>query len=87
VYICPAKETLTWRSFYVDKGKKLNSYWTSNYQGCTLKAQCTPGRERRVRRWEHEAVPEQMQDRLNNAPDMMLIRKQTVEHPFGTLKQ
>jgi transposase len=87
VYICPAKETLTWRSFYVDKGKKLNSYWTSNCQNCTLKAQCTPGRERRVRRWEHEAVLEQMQDRLNNAPDMMLIRKQTVEHPFGTLKQ
>lgn len=30
---------------------------------------------------------EQMQVRLNNAQDMMLIRKQTVEHLFGTLKQ
>jgi hypothetical protein len=40
-----------------------------------------------VRRWEHETVLEEMQRRLNDAPDMMRIRKRTVEHPFGTLKQ
>ena len=28
-----------------------------------------------------------MQARLTNAPEMMRIRKRTVEHPFGTLKQ
>lgn len=42
---------------------------------------------RRVRRWEHEAVLEEMQRRLNQAPEMMRVRKRTVEHPFGTLKQ
>jgi hypothetical protein len=52
-----------------------------------LKAQCTPSKQRRVRRWEHEAVLEEMQSRLSRAPEMMRIRKQTVEHPFGTLKQ
>lgn len=51
-----------------------------------MKDQCTPSTERRVRRWEHEAVLDAMQVRLNNMPEAMLIRKQTVEHPFGTLK-
>ena len=39
-----------------------------------------------MKRWEHEAVLDAMQERLDNAPDTMLMRKQTVEHPFGTLK-
>lgn len=87
VYICPAKEVLTWRNSYVDNGKTLNSYWSSNCRACSMKAQCTPARERKVRRWEHEAVLEEMQVRLDNAPQMMGLRKRTVEHPFGTLKQ
>ena len=66
---------------------KLHRYWSSKCQGCALKAQCTPSKQRRVRRWEHEAILEEMQVRLSNAPDMMRIRKRTVEHPFGTLKQ
>ncbi len=40
-----------------------------------------------MRRWEHEVVLDEMQIRLNHAPDMMRVRKRTVEHPFGTLKQ
>jgi hypothetical protein len=51
-----------------------------------LKKQCTPGTERRVTRWEHEVVLEAMQAHLDHAPDMMRIRRQTVEHPFGTIK-
>ena len=42
--------------------------------------------QRRMSRWEHEAVVEAMQSRLDQAPEMMRIRRQTVEHPFGTLK-
>ena len=86
-YICPVGEALIWHYSYVEKGLKLHRYWSSKCQGCALKSQCTPSTERRVRRWEHEAVMEEMQDRLRNAPDMMRIRKRTVEHPFGTLKQ
>jgi transposase len=51
-----------------------------------MKAQCTPSKQRRVIRWEHEAVLEAMQTRLDQAPEMMRIRRQTVEHPFGTIK-
>ena len=39
-----------------------------------------------MKRWEHEAVIEAMQTRLEHAPATMKTRRQTVEHPFGTLK-
>ena len=51
-----------------------------------MKAQCTTSTQRRVRRWEHEAVLEAMQARLDKTPETMLVRKQTVEHPYGTIK-
>ena len=86
-YICPAGEALIWHYSYVEKGLKLHRYWSSKCQGCALKSQCTPSTERRVRRWEHEDVLEEMQHRLSKAPEMMRVRKRTVEHPFGTLKQ
>jgi len=78
---------LIWRFSSVEKGLNMHCYWSSNCQSCALKTQCTPSKQRRVRRWEHEAVLDEMQSRLNHAPDMMRIRKRTVEHPFGTLKQ
>ena len=86
-YICPAGEALPWRFSSIEKGMNMHCYWSSKCQGCPLKTQCTPSKNRRVRRWEHETVLEEMQRRLNDAPDMMRIRKRTVEHPFGTLKQ
>lgn len=86
-YTCPAGEALIWRFSSVEKGLYMHCYWSSKCQSCTLKSQCTPSTNRRVRRWEHEAVLEEMQHRLNQAPEMMKVRKRTVEHPFGTLKQ
>ena len=86
-YTCPAGEALIWRFSSVEKGMKMHCYWSSKCQSCTLKTQCTPSTNRRVRRWEHEAVLEEVQLRLNQAPEMMRVRKRTVEHPFGTLKQ
>lgn len=86
-YVCPSGETLIWRFSSVEKGMKLHRYWSSKCQGCALKTQCTPSKQRRIRRWAHEAILEEMQVRLSNTPDMMRVRKRTVEHPFGTLKQ
>jgi transposase len=86
-YRCPAGQRLTYRFASVENGMALHVYSSSVCPGCPLKAQCSPGPQpRRVRRWEHEAVLEAMQDRLDHAPEMMRIRRQTVEHPFGTLK-
>lgn len=85
-YLCPANDRLIWRMTTEEKGRKLHRYWSSNCQTCHLKAQCTPSKQRRVTRWEHEAILEAAQERLERKPEMMLIRKSTVEHPFGTIK-
>ena len=86
VYRCPAGEHLIWRFSRIENGLNIHRYWSSNCQQCALKSQCTPSTVRRVSRWEHESVLEAMQQRLDRAPDMMRVRRQTVEHPFGTLK-
>ena len=51
-----------------------------------MKAQCTPSDYRRISRWEHEAVLEEVQRRLDKQPYAMTLRRRTVEHVFGTLK-
>ena len=85
-YRCPAGEHLTWRFTSVEKGMTLHSYWTTKCSDCPLKPKCTTSNWRRIKRWEHEAVIDAMQDRLDRAPTAMRVRRQTVEHPFGTLK-
>lgn len=85
-YRCPAGETLIWRFTSVEMGLTQHRYWSSHCQTCAMKAKCTPSKQRRVSRWEHQEVLEAMQTRLDNAPDSMRIRRQTVEHPFGTIK-
>src|SRR6202023_3621349 len=85
-YRCPADQRLTWRFTSAEKGMTLHSYWTSKCAECPLKTQCTTGKERRIKRWEHEAVIDTMQQRLDRAPDIMRIRRQTDENPFSTLK-
>jgi transposase len=86
VYLCPAGERLTYRYTSEEEGKTLHRYWTTACQMCALKAKCTTGEQRRISRWEHEAVLETVQDRLDRNPDKMRMRRQTVEHPFGTIK-
>ena len=86
VYRCPAGERLTYRFAGVEDGKTIRRYWTGACKSCALKAQCTTGPERRISRWEHEAVLEKVQSRLDSNPGAMGVRRQTAEHPFGTIK-
>jgi transposase len=85
-YRCPAGQALIWRGETMERGLKPNSYWSSNCRSCAMKKQCTPIARRRVNRWEHEDLLEAMQTRLDHHPEAMRIRRQTVEHIFGTLK-
>ncbi len=85
-YRCPAGQVLKWRYSTVEKGLNLHRYWSSACKECELKKRCTTGTERRITRWEHEGILDEMQARLERAPGSMRIRRQTVEHPFGTLK-
>ena len=85
-YRCPAGERLTPRVTRTEHGKTITRYWSSACSGCALKPKCTTGKERRISRWEHEAVLERAEKRLKKRPEMMLARRSLVEHPFGTLK-
>jgi transposase len=86
VYRCPAGERLTYRYTNEEDGKTLRRYWTTACPRCPLKAQCTPGAQRRITRWEHEHLLEAVQQRLDANPQAMRVRRETAEHPFGTLK-
>jgi len=85
-YRCPAGERLVWRFRCDEGGRTLDCYWSSACPSCSMKSQCTTGQQRRIKRWEHEAVLEAVQARLDRYPEKMRLRRQTVEHPFGTLK-
>jgi len=54
---------------------------------CTIRSRCTAGRFRTVSRLENEAVLDRMQARIARRPDILNQRRETVEHPFGSIKQ
>ena len=85
-YRCPAGEKLKYYYTSEEKGRKLNNYWTNACKACPLKSKCTPSSQRRIKRWEHEDVLERAQERLDKNPQAMRVRRETVEHPFATLK-
>jgi transposase len=86
VYRCPAGEKLNYHYTNEENGQQLRRYWTNACRDCALKPRCTSGKERRITRWEHEHVLEAVQKRLDRNPQAMRQRRETVEHPFGTLK-
>ena len=86
VYVCPAGQKLTHHYTNEENGLVLRRYWTNACQSCAIKHRCTTGKERRITRWEHEHVLEAVQQRLDKNPQAMRQRRETAEHPFGTLK-
>jgi len=63
-------------------GRAFSRFWAA----WALKSRCTTGVQRRITRWEHEHVLEAVQRRLDENPQAMRQRRETVEHPFGTIK-
>ena len=86
VYRCPAGERLKYYFTAEEHGQRLRRYWTNACRTCALKSRCTTGPQRRITRWEHEHVLEAVQQRLDANPEAMRQRRETVEHPFGTMK-
>jgi transposase len=86
-YTCPAGARLTRGAERSDRKDDIDHYrHLTACLTCTLKSKCTPEKLKRVKRWRHEGVLDRMQARLERMPDAMGVRRQTVEHPFGTLK-
>ena len=86
VYICPAGERLAYHCTNEEKGLVVHRYWTNACKSCAIRHSCTTGKERRITRWEHEHILETVQRRLDEHPEKMRQRRETVEHPFGTIK-
>jgi transposase/macrodomain Ter protein organizer (MatP/YcbG family) len=86
VYRCPAGEKVAYHFTNEEDGLILRRYWTNACQSCAIKQRCTAGKERRITRWENEHVLEAVQKRLDRNPYAMRQRRETAEHPFGTLK-
>lgn len=81
---CPAQQTLTRKQL---SRKDRAIYYAAQPEACSicvLKARCTNGAQRLVTRHLHEGALQRMQDRAT--PDVMRLRRTTVEHPFATLK-
>ena len=85
-YECPAGERAIHRFTAEEKGLTLHKYWSSACPRCPMRMKCTTASYRRITRWEHEHVLERMQMLLDARPQAAVVRKQTVEHVFGTLK-
>jgi transposase len=86
-YKCPAGRRLIWRFSSEERGGLIHKYWSSDCPRCEIKEKCTTSQYRRVSRYDHEASLEAMQRRLDLNPGLMRVRRRTVEHPFGTLKE
>jgi transposase len=85
-YECPAGERAIYRFTQEEDGQQFRRYWSSACPRCALKSKCTTNKNRRISRGEHEDVIERVQARLDQHPEMRRLRRQTAEHPFGTIK-
>jgi transposase len=81
---CPAGETLTCReTLHTEQKKKYSSTACGD---CALKPQCTTAAKRTVVRHLHEDAREAMHQRAASDPAWMKLRRETAEHPYGTIK-
>ena len=85
-YVCPARQRMRCRFTTEEKGKQFKVYMTRHCGSCSLKAKCTSGKERRIKRWEKEHILEAAAAELKKQPEAMRQRKEIVEHPYATIK-
>ncbi|MGR9210391.1 IS1182 family transposase [Rhizobium leguminosarum] len=87
IYICPADQVLSPRHFGKSRDNvKIDYVNRDACKACSLRGHCTKS-FRRVSRLENEALLDHMATRLAARPDVLDQRRESVEHPFGTIKQ
>ena len=91
-YRCPAGQRLV--PVYRNRaGKTRDGIWVIRYvnraacRSCDRRDRCTKGTHRRLVRYENEATMDRMAARLAARPEVMDRRRESVEHPFGSIKQ
>ena len=87
-YTCPAGHELT--PFRFGKLREMAKIDYANKAACCdcpLRRRCTDAGYRSVSRLEHEDALDRMAARLEERPEILDCRRETVEHPFGSIKQ
>jgi transposase len=85
-FTCPAGKTLARNG--LDGSGKLVMYMASarDCGGCPHKPQCTTAKRRSVSRHIHEEALQANARRVERHPEMLVLRRCTVEHPFDFIK-
>jgi transposase/IS5 family transposase len=87
-YACPGGHEL--KPFRFGKLREMAKIDYANKDACCdcpLRPRCTDAGYRAVSRLEHEAALDRMAARLEARPEILDRRRETVEHPFGSIKQ
>jgi len=91
VYVCPAGQNLLPFCSTVSRGMDMRVYRCKKgvcsscrffMKGCTKSLF-----GRKIWRWVHEEVVDEMKQRVRLQPEIMAERKKVAEHPFGTIKR
>lgn len=87
IFLCPRDQVLSPRHYGKSRDNvKIDYTNRAACKACHLRERCTKS-FRRVSRLENEAVLDRMAARLAARPDILDQRRESVEHPFGTIKQ
>ncbi len=87
-YICPNGQRLS--PTYATKVRNTPLTCYANFQACRecgIRERCTKSYYRGIVRYVNEAVLERMAERLARRPEILKRRGESVEHPFGSIKQ
>ncbi len=88
-YLCPGGRVLAFRrKREIRTGVQVSDYGKpGTCNGCEMIRNCTSGTFRSIARFKNEDILERMAERLAARPDILDTRRETVEHPFGSIKQ
>lgn len=89
-FICPQGEILTRKGEYIYKGKPLYSYYGANCSGCPMQTECAGKNKHRVittNGFEGERRRMKVKMESEEGKNEYKKRGETVEWPFGNLKQ
>jgi len=83
-YLCPAGKTVERKQLHRKDRAVLYQAKTSDCGSCAMKPRCTRSQQRMLSRHMDDDALDRMHQRAT--PELMRLRRSTVEHPFGTLK-
>ena len=87
-YACPSGHCLRPAYFHdLPGGIRIQYANRDACRSCSLRPRCTTDTHRRISRYANEIVMDRIAERLAAKPDLLDHRRESVEHPFGPIKQ